>query len=493
MQAQDQIDERRRSIGTTRLFLLSFGYVGVRFLLSPLRTRLLTEIMSKELYGSLTLAVMTLTFIASFSSLGGFEFLVRRLPGQPVTEQAAWLHLLMSRLALPGWLLAGGIALGCRLTGYFQGVTWGDLALLWVGLGCTSWLLYRVFFFLGCGDLIRVRCIQLAQNDFWFIAIAVTGFWVALSFTLFLIVWVAWLGVTVIGVRLFSPSPRPKAKPAGLLKEVFRFGLPLLPMICSDILFRLADRYIILLYLNLKVVADYTLCMNVAMMVYVVGASLMDLSLPALYAAVNRKSDSSLPEPTEETQRCFSVMMRHIAGIGLIAGLALMIFYQDIFRIVSGAAFRNAAVLLPWMAFIPLIFLLTLGVSRALLALNRTRLVGGATLAAAVTNIVLNFLTVPRWGAIGAALSTLLSMAILTGVLAWILGCRRWLRRDELRPLSILCASVLCGAGFFAIAGCLETWGPWARLGTGAVLVGFAFWAFRIFRPGDLREMSPRG
>lgn len=183
MQEQDQSKTTAGSLGRfSRFFVLSFGYVAFRFLLSPLRTRLLTEVLSKELYGSLTLAVMTLTFAATLSSLGGFEFLVRRLPGQAPALQKGWLQLLLRRLALPGWLVAGGVMVIVWSAGWVTRLSVTDLTLLWVALGLTSWLLYRIFYSLGCGDLVRVRTIQMLQNDLWFIAILAGGTWAAVFF-----------------------------------------------------------------------------------------------------------------------------------------------------------------------------------------------------------------------------------------------------------------------------------------------------------------------
>ena len=488
MQEQDQSKVAGGHPGRlSRFFLLSFGYVAFRFLLSPLRTRLLTEILPKELYGSLTLAVMTLTFVATLSSLGGFEFLVRRLPGLDPALQKGWLRLVLRRLALPGWLAAGALAAGVLAAGWVPPVlSVPDLALLWAALGLTSWLLYRVFFALGCGDLVRVRSLQMFQNDLWFIAIVAAGGWAAASLTNSLWVWTGWLAATAAGVGLWARLPVAAARPAEGVGAVIRYGAPLLPMICGEILFRLADRYVLLGFFDIRTVAEYTLGMNVAMMVFVVGASLLDLTIPSLYAARNRRTAAEGLGPTPEMRRVFGAMMRHVWGVGLPAGAALCFFHRDIFRIVSGPAFRDASSLLPWMAFIPLAFLSVTAVSRALLALDRPRLVGGATLAAALLNLGLDFIAVPRGGAIGAALATLASMAALAVALGWALGWRAWLRRDDLRPGAIAAATAICVAGFAAIDRAGAGWGAWLRLLAAGGLTVAALLGGRIFSARDV-------
>lgn len=489
MQEQDQSKTGAGSLGGySRFFVLSFGYVAFRFLLSPLRTRLLTEVLSKELYGSLTLAVMTLTFAATLSSLGGFEFLVRRLPGQAPALQKGWLLLLLRRLALPGWLAAGAVVLIARSAGWVSPVlSTTDLTLLWLALGLTSWLLYRIFYSLGCGDLVRVRTIQMLQNDLWFIAILAGGTWAAASLTHALGVWTGWLAVTVLLVRLWARLPKDILHPPAGIGEVIRYGAPLLPMICGEILFRLADRYVLLGFFDIRIVAEYTLGMNVTMMVFVVGASLLDLTIPALFAARNvQMHNTEQVGPSEDMRRIFGIMVRHVWGISLPAGAALCFFHRDIYGIVSGPAFREASVLLPWMAFIPLAFLTVTVVSRALLAMDRSRLVGGATLTAAVMNLGLDLVVVPRWGAIGAALATLCSMVLLAVVLGQVLGWRTWLRRKEVRPGAILVATAICAGGFALIDRGGAEWSGWLRLLAGGLLTVAALLGCRIFSPKDV-------
>jgi O-antigen/teichoic acid export membrane protein len=487
VQEQDQTKSATGQAGPlSRFFLLSFGYVAFRFLLSPLRTRILTEILPKDLYGSLTLAVMTLTFISTLSSLGGFEFLVRRLPGLPPPLQKGWLRLLLIRLALPGWFVAGALAAVAKSAGWIPALSAADLVLLWIGLGLTSWLLYRVFFSLGCGDLVRVRGIQMFQNDLWFIGIVAAGSWAATSLTNSLWVWTAWLAATAIGLRFWKRLPAATTRPPESLRAVIHYGAPLLPMICGEILFRLADRYVLLGFCDMGTVAEYTLCMNVAMMVYVMGASLLDMTIPSLYAARNRRTLEQGTGPTNEMREVFGAMMRHVWGVGLPAGVALCFFHRDIFAIVSGPAFRDASALLPSMAFIPLAFLSVTAVSRALLALDRPRWVGGATFAAAILNLALDFVTVPRWGAIGAAMATLFSMVALAVSLGWVLGWRSWVRRADLRPGAIAAATLACSAGFAVLRWGFPDMSPWLRLPAAGLLAVAALWGTRIFSSRDV-------
>jgi O-antigen/teichoic acid export membrane protein len=488
-------------------FLLSFGYVGLRFLLSPVRSRLLTEQLSKPLYGALTLAVTTVTFLATLLALGGYEFLARRLPGLPAARQKGWLSLLLRRLALPGWLLTGAVAAGLYALGHFSSWKAGDLLCLWVDLGLTLWLLYRVFYALGCNRIGVLRSIQLFQNDLWFLAVVAAGAWAAASFQHTLWIWTGWLAVLAAAVLVFDRRPGPSEAPQGEgVKDVLAYGLPLLPMMAGEIMFRLADRYLLLAFFDMSVVAEYTLAMNIAMMAYVTGASLLDLSIPHLYAAANRRNEAAggcggpaaggvrvrcMAPPTEEMRKLFSLMLRHVIGLGAILGFGLAFFREDIFAIIAGPEFRDAAALMPSAAGVPLAFLLSLVASRALLAENRSRLVGGATLGAAVLNLAADFGVVPRWGAAGAALATLGSLVVLTVFLMAVLRVPRWIDRAAWRPVQLAMGIAGCAAGDWLIVTLLPEASPWVRIPLAAVPALLSSWLARIFTPADMAILKP--
>ena len=492
MDNQEQSRPARRLSG---FFLLSFGYVGLRFLLSPVRSRLLTGQLPKELYGSLTLAVTTVTFLATLLALGAYEFLARRLPGLPAARQKGWLSLLLRRLALPGWLATGAVAGVLLAFGRIPGIAPADLLCLWADLGLTLWLLYRVFYALGCNRIGTLRTIQLFQNDLWFIAVFATGAWAAASFSHSLWIWTAWLAVLALAVLAFDRHPGPAEPPPGEgIRDVLAFGIPLLPMMTGEILFRLADRYLLLAFRDMAVVAEYTLAMNIAMMAYVTGASLLDLVIPHLYAAANRRNaDAGAPStaPTTDMCRLFSLMVRHMTGLGAILGLALYFFRHDIFAILAAPDFRNAADLMPWIAPIPLAFLLSMVASRALLAQDRSRLVGGATLAAALLNLAVDFAIVPRWGAPGAAFATFASMATLTVFLLAVLRAPRWIVLSDLRPGRLLAGILACAVAYHLIDRLLPDASPWLRIPLAGVPTLPILFLSRIFTPSDMALLKP--
>ena len=139
----------------------------------------------------------------------------------------------------------------------------------------------------------------------------------------------------------------------------------------------------------------------------------------------------------ERLERLFSVM----AVVSLAAATATTLLSSQIIRLVFGAAFAGAGTILSihvWTAFF--VFWGVVGETWYLTE-GLTRLTLYRTASAAVANVALNFVLIPRYGGAGAAVATLLSQAWS----AWLSNLV-WRRT---RPLFALQARSLLLRGFF--------------------------------------------
>lgn len=475
-------------------FFLSFGYMAIRFLLGIGRTRILTEVLPKELYGGLTLTVTTVTFAALLLSLGTFEFLVRTLPGREEREQRAWLHLLLRRLAQPVWGLTGVAMIALWAAGLLGGLSLTDLFLLWPAFGLTFWLLYRTFFFLGSGQLVKVRLVQLFQHDLWFVGILFSMLWLSVSFTQLLTSWVVWLFLLAVMVSRIWYHPVEKEASPGTLRDAVRFGFPLMPMIAADALFRMADRYALLGYTDLTAVAEYTLCMNIAMIVYLVGASLLDLNIPVLNEMRNEQLETGADAgPSAEMKKVFSRMIRHVLCLAIPAAAAMVLMAPDILGMLSGKAFHDAAPLLVWMCLAPAFFLLATVFSRALLAMDCPRWVGGSTFAMACLNAVLNIALIPICGVPGAALATTISLGLLAVVAGWKLRVFSWVDSSVLYPVRLLVLIVLSPTVVYLAGRLLGGGMAWLRLGVAGVVLAGLLLGLQLFSLSEFQMVKRVG
>lgn len=457
------------------VFFASFGFVALRFILSPVRIKILSTILSKEEYGSLTLISLTISFITLAASLGSLEFLIRKLPGRGEDYQLSCLKTVVvwfGSLAL--LLAAGGVVVFSLWPSKILNLGFWDWLACGLVLVLTVYMTQLSYYLLGRSQYSLSRVLQLIFADTWFLPIIFLAMFGDVWTGQVLWVWVIWLILTVMIAHRWVPWRRIVAEPASMqtLREVLKFGLPLAPMIFGDWLFRVQDRYVLLAYTNIEVVANYTLCINVAMIGQIVGCSLLDILLTEFFKIRNRIATKSLDVliANKNLRNGFTLMLRYSLVIIVPIGMVLAMTGLDVLKVLSSPQFYDAAVILPWTVPIPLFYLLSFIFGRVLISLERGRLVGWVTLLLAGVNIGLSLLIVPWGGAKGAALANGISFALLAGYLGWSLKFWRWIEWSELSLVRLGLFVLVCGVGFY---GCSQ----WLQLGSFLVLAVGGLWS----------------
>jgi O-antigen/teichoic acid export membrane protein len=491
----DSLDDTARpSASLFKFLMLSFGFAAIRFIAGPIRMKVLTSVLTKAQYAGATIIMMTISLVAMISSLGCYEFMIRRLPGRSDEYQRQVLGLVVRffgglSVALAVILVA---ALGML---HFQKLDLSpvNLAACGVALVLTVHLLHRTFFMLGRSEVGRVRIMQFLQADLWFLP--VLALWLIthdLSMTAILWLWVGWLILTTAVSWGWVPVARAIAGRADVVsvREILRFGAPLLPMIAGEWLFRLGDKYVLLLFKDMDTVANYTLCMNIAFIVYIAGATVLDTLIPELNRLRNRLSEGSVVALSNDGQlkTVFTLMLRYSFILSAGGGAALALLGPSILRVLSSAKYVDAAGILPWTAAIPFFFLLSYVFTRALLAMDRTRVVGALTAGAAILNVVLNVLLVPKHGGIGAALSTTVSLVALAIASGVVMRCWRWISLREFMPARGAVYLVALAVGFHTLQRFVAD-GIVVILG-GVVWCAIWVFALRLISSADLRRLA---
>ena len=108
-----------------------------------------------------------------------------------------------------------------------------------------------------------------------------------------------------------------------------------------------------------------------------------------------------------------------LLAAGSVLASLLAFFRVPLLGVVFGRPFVAAAPLLLLLAFVLPLDFLTSYLSNAYLAWSMERSVLTCAAVAAGSNIVLNAATIPRYGALAAAINTLISYVIYLGMLAW--------------------------------------------------------------------------
>lgn len=267
---------------------------------------------------------------------------------------------------------------------------------------------------------------------------------------------------------------------APLARAMLRYAVPLMPTAVLWWITAVSDRYILLFYHGEAVTGLYAAAGRItAVLTFALGIFLEAWHYAALRA--------------EETARgaLFSHVWGMLAPVLLFAALALMLTARFTVRLLFAAAFAAAARVVPYLAaaaffsclcaFFGSVYTVRLTSGRALLT----------ALAGAALNVALNFLWIPRMGAIGAALATFFSYVCVFLLRAG--GTARVL------PFSFRGAKLFaCVPGLLATAALCAAGSPWAfAAATGAMLPFFAdFFAavrFTVRRAGVFAKAFRRG
>ena len=148
-------------------------------------------------------------------------------------------------------------------------------------------------------------------------------------------------------------------------------------------------------------------------------------------------------------KRLFTIMLRYSLLLALTGGLFLLLCGRPLVMIVSRPEYSDAARIIPFLAAVPLFYLLWSLFNRILLARGDTRVIGLTTLSVATLNIGLNILLIPRFGAIGCACALTLSLALLALFTAVYGRGWRWISWAPLKVGRLATMAVISGAGIW--------------------------------------------
>lgn len=431
----------------------SLGFVIARFALIPLRIKLLTHFLTEEEYGSLTILVTTISCVALVFSLGSLEYLMLRTPGLPPHAQERNYKTVVVYFTR----LYTGIALLAAMlfTVWQPGKLRLDAAdyLLACGLFlATTLLLQRMYYLLGKQSFLKARGTHLLYADLWILPLVV-GFWLGdLDVRLVLWIWVGWLILAlVLTHRWVNDSGHSIIRPnRSDLRKVLSFGLPLAPIILGEWMFLLQDRYVLLHLKDAGAVGIYFLCLNITLVGFLVGISFLDILSTQFF---RQRNSTGTGDHREELTAHFGLKKTYTAMLrfNLIVCIPLIFILCGLGRhlvmLLSNERFLTAADLFPYTAPIPVLMLLNYQNARVLMALGKIRFLGGITLLCALFNLGLDFVLIPSYGETGAALATVISMAVLAIFLAWSVRLPRWILKEELRPKRLILFAIWCGLG----------------------------------------------
>ncbi len=233
---------------------------------------------------------------------------------------------------------------------------------------------------------------------------------------------------TYITIRNSSITLRKK-----MLAATLQFSLPLVPHQLSGWVLSVSDRILLERYVSLDQLGLYSLGYRMAMILDLLLLSINMAWAPYFFRVASTEEDA--PHTIARIMTYFTVLM-------LVFSLPVALLSQDLIEIMAAPAFWDAYMVVPVvvLAFIAHGFYFML--VNQLFYAKATRRLALYTLSAAVVNILLNILLMPRYGIMAAAWNTVIGYSLLT-ILVYFDSRRVYPIPIEYRRIAIALLSAL--------------------------------------------------
>jgi O-antigen/teichoic acid export membrane protein len=225
------------------------------------------------------------------------------------------------------------------------------------------------------------------------------------------------------------------------LRTMLAYGLPLVPAALATWVTFAVDRALLASMRGLFDVGYYALASKIA---------------APLFMALNAFTVAWLPFILNQPpQRQLELRARAMTAVAAAAGIGyvgILLFTPQLINLLGGPAFHRSTRAVPGIALGWLFWGLAFVLATEFVISRRTRVVGLGTLAAAVANVLLNLVLIPRYGFAGAAWSTAATFGLLAAIY-FVIERRavntpyRWGRLSAIAAVLVVASAFLLRSG----------------------------------------------
>lgn len=210
-----------------------------------------------------------------------------------------------------------------------------------------------------------------------------------------------------IEINVFS-IVRDKIKAIAKRKEILLYSIPLVFNNITIIVINAADSLMLGYFYNPTTVGIYNVAIPIAKLILIVPTALTGLYLPIL---------ATVQENKKEFEKIYYTITKWIFFINALSLAWLILYGKDLIIRFFTASYASAEIPLIILAIGYLINSCIYTSRDILLLFTKTKTIFKATIISCVANIFLNFILIPKYGMIGAALSTSSSLILLSLIL----------------------------------------------------------------------------
>ena len=195
----------------------------------------------------------------------------------------------------------------------------------------------------------------------------------------------------------------------GLLREMNRFGIPLVPTALFHWVTNFSDRFFLVKLSNVSEAGLYSVGVRVA--------SAMVLLLTAFRMAWPAFAYSIRDE--DEAKRTYAYVLTYMTVVTAWVALALTLFAPWLVDLLAAPRFAESYRVVGPLSFAAVAFAAYIVVAIGVGRIRRTQFNWVVTGAAAIVNVALNLTLIPPYGMMGAAIATVAAYATMAVGMAW--------------------------------------------------------------------------
>jgi len=194
--------------------------------------------------------------------------------------------------------------------------------------------------------------------------------------------------------------------------ELFKIGAPLMPCFLIYWVFNSCDKLMILHYIDAN-----------ANGIYAIGGKMGQLShlIYTAFAGGWQYFAFSTMKDKDQTQLT-SKIYEYLSIISFVAGCVMMVFSDGIFRLFFEGDYQKGSIVAPYLFMSPLLLMLYQTIGNQFLVIKKSWVSPVILSIGAMTNVLLNYMLIPKVGIEGAAYATILAYVVINIIALVVLG-----------------------------------------------------------------------
>ena len=222
------------------------------------------------------------------------------------------------------------------------------------------------------------------------------------------------------------------------LKEMLKFGFPLIFSSLALFIYMFSDRFFIEKFYSLAAVGLYSLSIQFGEIIGYATSPFLTARTPFILSRYKE----------EHAKEMFSRLFTYSSLVFCFIGLGLSVYIKDVFSIVVGKEFFSAYKLVPVIVLAVLFRTSYYSLYTGIIISKKTGFIVYIYTIAAIANVLLIFLLIPRLGGLGAAISKMLTFLILA-LLGYDISQRLFYIKYELKRIVLM---AILAAGLYYVS-----------------------------------------